>query len=75
MREAKTNSKAKDWKPATSFTVKKLKPNGPKEGQSLSSYMQGRAKGDAEWRTMSTKYNETGKKQTRTVRKPRWTIK
>ena len=34
--------KKKDWKPATSFTVKKLKPNGPKNGQSTESWMKGK---------------------------------
>jgi hypothetical protein len=63
------------WKPADKFKVIKLKSTGPKEGQSLTSYMYGRAKSDAEWRTMSNKYRETGKKQTRITRKPRWTIK
>ena len=68
--------KDKDWKPATEFTVKKLRRTGPKEGQSLSYYMYGRSKGDAEWRTMADSYLVTGKKQkTRIIRKPRWTIK
>ena len=34
--------KKKDWKPATTFTVKKLKPNGPKNGQSTESWMKGK---------------------------------
>ena len=34
--------KKQDWKPATSFTVKKLKPNGPKKGQSTESWMKGK---------------------------------
>ena len=41
----------------------------------LDAYMYGRKAGDAQWLTMTDKYNATGKKQTRTVRKPRWTIK
>jgi hypothetical protein len=68
----KQKQREKSWKPATEFKLTKLKPAGPKEGQSLSSYMYGRAKSDAEWRTMSDKYKETGKQQ---KRKPRWTIK
>jgi len=36
--------------------------------------MYGRKIGDAQWLTMTDKYNATGKKQTRTVRKPRWKI-
>jgi len=71
----KQKQREKSWKPATEFKLTKLKSAGPKEGQSLSSYMYGRAKSDAEWRTMSNKYRETGKKQTRITRKPRWTIK
>ena len=34
--------KKQNWKPATSFTVKKLKPNGPKNGQSTESWMKGK---------------------------------
>ncbi len=67
--------KANDWKQATNFTVKKLKPAGPKPGQSVNAYMYGRKAGDAQWATMAVDYAATGKKQTRTVRKPRWTIK
>ena len=70
-----TSKNTKDWKQATSFTVKKLKPTGPKPDQSVNAYMYGRKIGDAQWLTMTDKYNATGKKQTRTVRKPRWTIK
>ena len=68
----KQKAKEKSWKPATEFKLTKLKPSGPKPGQSTDSYLLGRAKGDAEWRTMSDKYHNTGKKQ---KRKPRWTIK
>ena len=69
------SKKTKDWTPATNFTLKKLKPAGPKPGQSTNAYMYGRKAGDAQWLTMTDKYNATGKKQTRTIRKPRWTIK
>jgi hypothetical protein len=34
--------KKQDWKPATSFTVKKLKANGPKNGQSTENWMKGK---------------------------------
>ena len=38
-----TRKKTKpSWKPATKFKVIKLKPNGPKKGQSLDSYLRGR---------------------------------
>tara|TARA_B100000945_G_scaffold321216_1_gene334497 strand:+ start:1533 stop:1760 length:228 start_codon:yes stop_codon:yes gene_type:complete len=67
-----TSKKTNDWTPATSFTLKKLRAAGPKPGQSVNAYMYGRAKGDAEWATMSVNYSVTKKKQ---VRKPRWTIK
>ena len=70
-----TSKNTKSWKPATNFTLKKLKPAGPKPGQSVNAYMYCRKAGDAQWLTMTDKYNATGKKQTRTVRKPRWTIK
>jgi hypothetical protein len=32
------------WKPATSFTLTKLHPNGPKPGQSVSAWMYGKTK-------------------------------
>lgn len=70
-----TSKKTKDWTPATNFTLRKLKAAGPKPGQSTNAYMYGRKAGDAQWLTMTDKYNATGKKQTRTIRKPRWTIK
>ena len=70
-----TSKKPKDWTPATNFTLRKLKPAGPKPGQSVNAYMYGRKAGDAQWLTMTDKYKATGKKQTRTIRKPRWTIK
>ena len=70
-----TSKKTKDWKPATNFTVKKLKAAGTKPGQSVNAYMYGRKAGDAQWATMAVNYAATGKKQTRTVRKPMWTIK
>ena len=70
-----TSKNTKNFKQATSFTVKKLKPAGPKPDQSVNAYMYGRKISDAQWLTITDKYNATGKKQTRTVRKPRWTIK
>jgi hypothetical protein len=33
------------WKPATTFTVTKLKPNGPKPGQSVDAFIYGKDKG------------------------------
>ena len=36
------------WKPATEFKVTRLKPNGPKEGQSLDAYLYGRQKSHEE---------------------------
>ena len=70
----KTQKTKKDWTPATTFKVTKLKPAGPKPNQSVNAYMYGRKIGDAQWLTMTDKYNATGKKQTRTVRKPKWKI-
>ena len=36
--------KKRDWKPATSFKVTKLKPNGPKNGQSADAWLYGKQK-------------------------------
>lgn len=36
--------KKPSWKPATSFKVTKLKPNGPKAGQSTDAWMYGKEK-------------------------------
>jgi hypothetical protein len=33
------------WKPAAEFKVTKLKPNGPKEGQSVEAWVYGKSKG------------------------------
>ena len=35
--------------PATSFQVTKLKPNGPKQGQSTEAWERGKAKSDKRW--------------------------
>ena len=37
-----SNRKKPSWKPASSFKVKKLKPNGPKPGQSTNSWLKGK---------------------------------
>jgi len=49
--------------PATEFKVTKLRPSGPKPGQSTRSYMYGRKLGDDEWQRMANQFNETGEKQ------------
>jgi hypothetical protein len=36
--------KKQSWRPATSFKVTKLKPNGPKAGQSTDAWMYGKQK-------------------------------
>ena len=36
--------KKSSWKPATSFKVTKLKPNGPKANQSLDAWLHGKQK-------------------------------
>lgn len=40
--------KKPSWKPATEFKVVKLKPNGPKEGQSVEKWIYGKTKGHQE---------------------------
>tara|TARA_R110002012_G_C11275126_1_gene569950 strand:- start:103 stop:276 length:174 start_codon:yes stop_codon:yes gene_type:complete len=35
--------------PATSFRVTKLKPNGPKDGQSTEAWERGKVKSDRRW--------------------------
>ena len=40
--------KEQQWKPANELKVTKLKPAGPKPGQSLSSYLYGKTKGHEE---------------------------
>jgi hypothetical protein len=42
----KKKPKVKPWKPATKFTVVKLKRSGPEEGQSTDAYLYGKALGD-----------------------------
>lgn len=37
-----------DWKPATTFKVTKLRPNGPKPGQSVEAWLYGKEKGHQE---------------------------
>ena len=37
----------KTWKPATKWKVKKLKPAGPKKGQSVNAYLYGKTQGKA----------------------------
>ena len=37
---------SRTFKPATKFFVKKLKRNGPKDGQSVRAYLYGRSKQD-----------------------------
>jgi hypothetical protein len=45
--------------PATSFRVTKLKPNGPKDGQSTESWERGKAKGDEKWdKTREKNFNK-----------------
>lgn len=36
----------RDWTPATTFKVTKLKPNGPKPGQSTEAWLYGKTKAD-----------------------------
>ena len=38
----KKKPKVKPWKPATKFTVVKLKRSGPQEGQSTDAYLYGK---------------------------------
>ena len=40
--------KKPDWKPATEFKVVKLKPNGPKPGQTVDQFIYGKTKGHEE---------------------------
>ena len=37
----------KTWKPATKWKIKKLKPAGPKKGQSVNAYLYGKTQGKA----------------------------
>lgn len=37
------------WQPATEFRVTKLRPAGPKPGQSQESFLRGKAQGDRQW--------------------------
>ena len=39
--------KKQTWKPATKWKVKKLKPAGPKPGQSVGAYLYGKTNGRA----------------------------
>ena len=41
--------KQPDWKPASTFKVTKLKPNGPKPGQSVDDWLYGKEKGRQEF--------------------------
>ena len=41
--------KKPSWKPATEFKVTRLKPNGPKDGQSVEKWMYGKNKGQEEF--------------------------
>lgn len=40
--------KRPDWKPATTFKVVKLRPNGPKPGQSVDSWLHGKQRAHEE---------------------------
>lgn len=40
--------KKPSWTPATAFKVVRLKPNGPKPGQSVDAWLYGKTKGDEE---------------------------
>jgi hypothetical protein len=40
-----TKRKSQNWKPAATFTLTKLKPNGPKPGQSVDAFIYGKDKG------------------------------
>jgi|TARA_R110001599_G_scaffold259255_1_gene459823 hypothetical protein len=45
--------------PATSFRVTKLKPNGPKDGQSTEAWERGKAKADNKWdKTREKNFNK-----------------
>lgn len=37
------------WQPATEFRVTKLRPAGPRPGQSQESFLRGKAEGDRRW--------------------------
>ena len=51
--------KKPSWKPATTFKVTKLKPNGPKEGQSVDAFIYGKTKGYQELiDNPTTKFND-----------------
>ena len=41
--------KQPDWTPASTFKVTKLKPNGPKPGQSVDDWLYGKEKGRQEF--------------------------
>lgn len=42
------------WTPATTFTVIKLRPNGPKQGQSYQSWSAGKDNADKKWDRLRT---------------------
>lgn len=48
------STKKPTWKPATEFTVVKLKRNGPKPGQSYESWAAGKRRADKEWDEVRT---------------------
>lgn len=51
--------KAPSWTPATTFTVTKLKTNGPKPGQSVDAFIYGKDKGYQELMdNPRTKFND-----------------
>jgi len=54
-----TRRKKPNWTPATNFTVVKLKPNGPKPGQSVDAFIYGKDKGYQELvDNPNTKFND-----------------
>jgi hypothetical protein len=54
-----TRRKKPNWTPATNFTVVKLKPNGPKPGQSVDAFIYGKDKGYQELvDNPKTKFND-----------------
>lgn len=51
--------KKPSWKPAATFTVTKLPPNGPKPGQSVDAFIYGKTKGHEELMdNPRTKFND-----------------
>jgi hypothetical protein len=47
------------WEPAKKFTVKRLKPSGPKPGQSIDAFLYGKTKGSQELMdNPRTKFND-----------------